>query len=275
MSTWYLGPLGDMRALVCPEPNIKTTEVRFGGIHQGLSGARTIDVTGIKAEYQFSWTYLEEAEWNWLRAMHTRLIPGPFRLIDPLRKNRLSVLASKVDASNVRWPGVSLQGGVWSREWDWPPGAAAPGAQSLRWFNRSGSTALRFDQAKRTAVFPGEQITGSVYIKAGGTAPMSMVFDWYDRDGQISASTPISLSLTNSWARYSTTATAPAGAMACVLALYSDDTTNVRVAAPQVESGLLTDWEHGGAERLVLMDQLDTSSPRFPLTDCSLTLLEA
>ena len=53
---WYLGPLGDLRPLVCPEPDLSATQVRYGGLHQGLSGARTLDVTGHKAEYEFNTT---------------------------------------------------------------------------------------------------------------------------------------------------------------------------------------------------------------------------
>src|SRR5690554_2646520 len=91
---WYLGPAGALQELTCPEPNIKANLVRYGGVHQGLSGARTVDVTGHRYEYAFDWDYMEQAEWAWLEAMHLRHVPGPFRLLNPLKKNRLAPQSS-------------------------------------------------------------------------------------------------------------------------------------------------------------------------------------
>ncbi|HVV11574.1 hypothetical protein [Amycolatopsis sp.] len=278
-ATWYLGPLGDLRALTCPEPGIKDTVVRFGGVHQGLSGARTVDVTGHRSELSFDWKYMEKAEWKWLKALHTRHIPGPFRLIKPTGVNRLSLQASScypLPTTN----GLGVYNTVSNVEWalDWPADAD-PGYRSLRLSSFAASQILRWDFSGQTPVFPGETITASLYAKtetAGQT--FSLTVDYYDRTGAQTSSAPwVSCTPTTDWQRFNVTTTVPEGTASVVFALITGDFVGpVRIAAAQLESGSApTDWEQGGSAPTVHIDQLETSSPLFPLTDCSMTLLEA
>jgi hypothetical protein len=37
----------------------------------------------------------------------------------------------------------------------------------------------------------------------------------------------------------------------------------------------VTSWDLGGGAPAVLIDQLPSTSPRYPLMDCTITLLEA
>jgi hypothetical protein len=276
MSTWYLGPAGDLRALECPEPNIQVSDVRYGGVHQGLGGGRVIDVTGIKSEYVFEWDFLTAEEYRWLKALHTRHIPGPHRLINPMIRNRLTVAASSCDAASARYPGVEITSGAWSWSRDWPSGVDGPGVRSLSHTGRASGAVLRFDRKKRVTLFPGETVTGSAYIKGASAFDASITIDWYDVDGVFMSATNQSISLTTSWARYSVTGTAPEGAVTAVLAVWSMDTASYKIAAPQFESGTTaTEWEQGGGAPLVVIDQLTTTTPRFPYLDCSLTLMEA
>lgn len=274
-TTWYLGPPGDLRALVCPERNIDVTELRFGGMHQSLGGARTMDVTGIKKQYQFSWNYLDQADYDWLRALHTRLIVGPHRLVDPLMANRLSLGTSDGNLAPHKYAFYTASAGLLSNQLDYPSGLT--GRRCVRWSDRSASSVLRLDLTKGTDVFPLESITHSVYLKGASAVSVDVFIAWYDRDFVfISNSSSTTHSVTTSWARYEGTKTAPANAVLGVMTLQATATTTINMAAPQFETGTVaTAWGQGGANPLVLIDQLATVSPRYPVSNVTMTLLEA
>jgi hypothetical protein len=276
MATWYLGPLGNLRELECPEVNMTITDVRYGGVHQGLSGARTMDVTGIKQDLNLTFEFLEEDDYRWLQALHTRQIPGPHRLINPLRKNRMTVPGAKCDATSSIRPGVRFSAGEWDWQNDWPT-AAGYGWRSLRWFSRTASSIMVWDAEQHNPIFPLEQLTGSAYIKGDSSVTATFRLDYYDKDNVfLSSSTTENAAVTTSWARYSITRTAPVNACAARLVLSAVATTTMRVAAAQLEPGAsATAWDQGGGSLLVLVDQMPTTSPRFPLVNCSISLLEA
>lgn len=272
MSTWYLGPLGDLRALTCPEPGITATLVRYGGLHQGLSGARTVDVTGHKYDYSFEWRWLDASEVAWLEALHTRHIPGPHRLLTPLRRNRLSTQAAVLSPSALAVPTAA-------RSWvaDWPT-AAGPGARSLRltgWGAEQNTVTL--DPVIRCPVFPEETITASTYLKADAAVSARIGLEWFDRTGALVGTNFNTTNITTSWQRFSMFRAAPVGAVSVTMQFRGQTYTSpVQLAAPQVQAGNApTAWELGGGAPVVHVDQLTTTSPRFPLHDCSMTILEA
>src|SRR5690606_8690901 len=103
-------------------------------------------------------------------------------------------------------------------------------------------------------------------------------FDFYNADREPQGSSePQEFTAGTSWDRFPHTVTVPAGVSAVVMRLtFGTYSTAIRLAAPMIEEGgNATKWEQGKAVAMVLVDQLQTSSPLFPLTDCSLTLLEA
>lgn len=272
MSTWYLGPLGDLRALTCPEPGITVTLVRYGGVHQGLSGARTIDVTGHKHEYSFEWRWLDMAEKTWLDALHTRHIPGPFRLLDPLRRNRLSTQAVSFSGSAVTIPTATR---TWVTDW---PTVAGPGYRSLRVSNWGAEqNTVTFDLGIKTAILPEEQVVGSIYLKSDAAVSARIGFEWFDRAGGLVGTNYNTANITTSWQRFSLFRVAPVGAVSATFQFRGQTyTTPVQLAAPQFQGGSApTAWELGGGAPVVHLDQLTTTSPRYPLFDCSMTLLEA
>lgn len=273
---WYIGPPGDLKQLECPEINLSVTDVRYGGVHQALSGARTMDVTGTKQDISLNFTYLDEDDYRWLEALQTRHIPGPHRLISPLKKNRLTVQAASVMAQASIRPGVKLSAGDWDWVNDWPS-AAGVGVRALKWQGRTASSTLKFDSVQGTPLFPLEQFTGSVYLKGDSSISASLTVDYYDRYGVfLSSATPESASVTTSWVRFTITRTAPSSAATAVLGVTAVATTTMRLAAAQLESGgSVSAWDQGGGAPMVLVDQLPATSPRFPLMDCSVTLLEA
>jgi hypothetical protein len=274
-TTWYLGPAGDLRALVCPERDIDITPVRFGGVHQSLGGARTMDVTGIKNQYTFNWVYLDQSDYEWLLALHSRLIAGPHRLINPLRKNRLSLGTSNGDLAPHKYTFYTNSAGLLTNQLDYPTGVL--GQRCVRWSDRTASSTLSLDLDKGTDVLPLETVNHSVYLKGDSSVTVSAFIAWYDKDfAFLSNSSATSHSVTTSWARYDASKTAPVNAAIGVFTLQATATTTISVAAPQLESGATaTAWEQGGANPLVLIDQLPTLTPRYPVSNVTMNLLEA
>jgi hypothetical protein len=277
-ATWYLGPLGDLRPLVVPNPGVKIDEVRYGGVHQGLSGARTMDITGHRREYEFTVGYLDQDEFRWFEALHTRLVPGPFRLIDPFRKNRLSVQASRLLPVESRNNGVYLSAAhTLSR--DWPADVAIVG-RSLGLSGWSGDNAfVQFDQQRPAPIVGDEVLTASVYLRADAAYPVILRMAWYDQDRVWISNTDVTVQVDTEWTRYwHAFGEAPDGAAAATFTLVlGTASTQVYVAAPQVEADAAfpTSWELGGGAPVVLLDQLPSTSLRFPLRDIELSLLEA
>lgn len=275
---WYLGPAGNLRPLVCPEVDIDISTDRYGGVFQGLSGARSMDVTGFKQRFTFEFKWLEPADFTWLEALHLRLIPGPFRLLNPLKKNRLTP-----ESSAAKWGGGTAQGvyistGVLSQVWDWPSSVDPGVGTSSKWTNRTGTTStLRFDQRRKTTVIAGETITTSVWLKASTAFSPNILIDWWDRTTQLSSTTAVPLPVTTSWQRFSITATVPAGAQRAQLAMYTANTSSdLYIAAAQFEGAAApTAWEMGGAAPVVFVDQMPVTTPRFPFRNATVTLLEA
>jgi hypothetical protein len=234
-----------------------------------------MDVTGIKKQYQFSWNYLDQAEYEWLRALHTRLIVGPHRMIDPLMKNRLSLGTSDGNLAPHKYSFYTASAGLLSNQLDYPAGLI--GRRSVRWSDRTASSVLRLDLDKGTDVLPLETITHSIYLKGASAVSVDVLVAWYDRDFVFIGDSGVSThSVTTTWARYSGTKTAPTNAVMGILTLHATATTTIDMAAPQLEAGSsATAWEQGGANPLVLIDQLATVSPRYPVSNVTMTLLEA
>lgn len=280
--TWYLGPLGKLRGLVCPERGMSDTSTRYGGVHQSLSGARTMDVTGHRREFEFEFTYLQKLDYEWLQALHTRLVPGPLYLLDPRYKNRLSSQATSLQSTyNAAHVGLRVDIGV-ARDLtrDFPQDIVY-GTHCLAVTSFTADQSVTTDAGAFTPVRPGETITGSWYVRAVGDDPtqeLSLSFEFYDADRQLQGTSSLTeFTAVEDWNRYSHTTTVPDGVSAVVMRLtFAAYNTAVRLAAPMVEEGEnSTEWEQGKAAAMVLVDQLQTSSPIFPLTDCTLTLLEA
>ena len=274
---WLIGPAGYMQPFPCPETDVEISTIRYGGIHQGLSGATSLDVTGHRQQFTFDFKYLEQTEYSWLEMLHLRHLRGPFRLISPLKVNRLSPEASSGKVAPGTAYGAYISAGATNRVYDWPV-AAGVGLESTVWTNRPvGTSVLRFDDKKKSTVQVGEVIVGSLYAKASSSMAASLVIDWFDRSGtQVGGLTPVAMSMTTSWQRFQVTGTVPAGAYSCRLAAYTaTNAPDITFAAAQLELGSTpTAWSLGGGAPVVVIDQLSTTSPYFPLTSCQMTILE-
>jgi hypothetical protein len=267
-----------MRALVCPETDVDLSVDRFGGVFQGLSGARSMTTTGHKQRFTLDLTYLTPDEFAWMQALHYRTVPGPYRLLNPFKHNLLSPQASILRAVGDNRT-IELMSGIGSVVRDWPAAAGTYASLGMKWSNRAASpSVLRFDSRYKVPVTAGVPVTGSFYAKtASSTTSVTVVLDWYDADwNQLSSSGSVVVTITTSWQRFSVTSTPPAGAVLSHLAILANPTVDVTLAAAQVETGSApTPWELGGGAPVVLLDQMPTKSPRYPYRSVSLSLLEA
>lgn len=279
--TWYFGWLGEMRPLLTPEVGLTNTDERLGGVHQALSGARTVDVTGLRRTYELDWNYLTDNEVAWLYAFYRKMITQPAYLIDPMKKNLLSEQASTLRVHRNNDLGVQMST-LLVREYrnDFPPGVPIVGDRVPIIVSSNSGGYFRLDGTDTfIPAFTGEPITFSIYMRVdSGSINVSMILDWVDKYGaDVMPPTNITKNITTSWQRFSITVT-PTGAQAGVRPAFvlGSGTLNLRIAAPQVEyASAPTDWEMGGGKSKVMIEQITSESPRFPLNNISVTFLEA
>lgn len=273
---WYLGPAGDQRALVCPDNGVNISDIRYGGVHQGLSGARTVDVVGIKMQIDMNIRYLAQTDYLWLEALHLRHIPGPVYLINPLKNNLLSKASSMVRDSAFPGNGAYTTG-AYSWEWEASYPSGVIGTRSVRRFNLAAvSTTFSLDSANKIPVTAASTYVFSTYMKAASSKTVVFGITWYDITGAVISSSTSSKSITTSWTRENISATAPSGAVLAVPTWNSTTTTAFTSASAQFELGSSpTDWELGGGSMRVSIDQMPAQSPRYPMRNVSLSLLES
>lgn len=277
-STWYLGPYGDLRALECPEMNLTAPVIRYGGVHQGLSGARTVDITGFKQEYNLELEWLSASQMDWLNALFTRLVPGPLYAISPLKKNRMSSQSSAVRVGTlVNTPGIYADQGLLTNVADYPTGVL--GAVALQNAGYGSGNVIRFDKARPIPVFASEQVTFSLYLKAASAQAVTLVLDGFRANGTQTTSPSVPLAVTTAWQRFTITATTAADAVKMAPALVFNlggTYPSIKMAAPQFEaSATATPWQAGSGAPRVVIDQMPITSPRLDYYHVSLSLLEA
>jgi hypothetical protein len=92
---YYLGKLGNMQMLppFVKGSNASATATLIGSSHVSINGRSTLDITGFKRNWQWSFSYRQESEYQALISAFRRLGVGPterLRLFDPRRVNCLS-----------------------------------------------------------------------------------------------------------------------------------------------------------------------------------------
>lgn len=273
-TNWYLGPLGNLRPLPCPEVDLQISQVRYGGVHQGISGARVMDITGYRNEYTLDFRLLDQAEYQWIEAIYTQMVPGPHYLINPLKRNLLSNQSSTM-AFGSR--GVSL-GGSSAVVNDYPAELPMP-SRAIKVVDWAGSTNLMlFDNGRPVPILNNQPLVYSVYLKADSALTVSLRVYWYSATGSLLTNTATSVGIDSTWSRYWMSYLEPPTGAAGMLATVDFGTAgaDAYACAPQVETGVdtPTEFDIGGGCASVIIDQLPETSPRFPLRDVSVSFLE-
>lgn len=274
---WYLGPLGNVRPLPTPDTDMDFTVTAYGGVHQGLSGARTKDITGHKSEISLSWSYLRQSEYEWLQAMHEGYFTGPFHLFNPLKKNRLSRESSASRAVRRNAAGLRIPTGNVNRVRRVPDDISL-GGMSLMWDSWGSDRTVSFDTDRSLPVLDEETVTFSVYLLGSGEFTVDAWLSYSDADGGPEGeSDRQSFTMSTDFQRVSVTATVGASVVAARPHIEPQTGSGtLAICAPQLESeNEASSWELGGAASTVVIDELTSTSPRYPLYGAEITLLEA
>lgn len=265
--TWYLGPLGNLRPLVSPDGGVSRPVERFGGVHQALSGARTMDITGHRATYKLELPWLTPSDSRFLEALHYRTVPGPFYLLDPLNTNRLSRDAALLRPYSPDV--VATSGGVY-RSAD-APDVGVP-VTSFEWSTYGTGATLTLPPVP---VIIDETVTASAWVRTSGTMSVRLSVAFSGLGNTILGTATEDVTPSGTWTRYSVTAAVPDGAATARLSFAPTGGTSLMLAAAQLEDGdAPSEWDMGGGAPVVLLDQLDRSSTNYPRNELSVTLLE-
>lgn len=274
MPIWYLGPIGDLRPLPCPEVDLEINPIRYGGIHQGLSGARVIDVTGWRNDYKLEFKYLCPEEFEWLEACYMQVVPGPHYLVNPLKRNLLSAQSTAMQAGRL---GVTV-GGTTAIVNDYPAELPFP-VRATRMQDWTGSSNLLiFDNGRPVPIYKPGPLIYSVYLRAEAVLNVTLQAYWYNAAGTLIGNTDTIVGLDTQWARYwMSYQEPPAGAVAMTAAIQLGTAgADISIAAPQVETGVLmpSSFELGGGCATVIINDFPETSPRFPYRSVPVTFLE-
>lgn len=296
---YWLGPLGNLLPMACPDTGVSSSIELIGGKHQALTGRRTLDVMGYRRVWSFSEAYLDPADVSVLETFFLDAHSLPLRLIDPLIVNRARLSLSQT-SNFAGYTGAHA--GVWAATLgsvtfptgDYPsisftsPGDArvmtyAPNRTALWTVNGAGIlspngsiAASPIPAHQVDAARVGEQLTFSAYIKVTGTSTVALRLYGVTTALATGTSASSSASSSTSWTRIFVTYTVPAGSVGVVPAFISTGNGTIRIAGGMINEGATAlPWVRGGGSALVTLDEISGVSPRHPLVSVNLALSES
>lgn len=290
---FYLGPVGRMVALPCPETGLDNTLEKVAARHVSLNAGTTEDIRGFRRKWTVEFPWLTADDVGYLEAVYTGAIRGPLRLIDPTRRNRLT-LAASVSTPLPQWANgvralVPTQGVAASVYDVAPPDVSYTSRDGrpityrtdapLRWTVPGPDDRLQLDPVIGVPVVPGETLTFSVYVRAmtaGTTADVAL--ELVPHAGVAATQVGATQAVGDQWERitYSWTPPADAGAVTPRIAVPdAPANTNVLVANAQVEANpTASAWVPGAGCPHVLITELPAKSPIYPLITAGMSLQE-
>lgn len=293
-----MGAPGNMFALPVPEIGGYTeTPVKFGAIHQGLTGARTLDNLGTRREWSMTWEDLDPSDCSALQGLYDQLRTdaGSVRLIQPYRKNLLtsvaasggsvpaprssvtpfqtsntSVVATRtlvprqsVDATYGLSPRLTfytrVANGATGGQTCWPEGFPNNSAYS------------------RIPVIPGRTYTLSAYVRAVAGTGATMGLGVMREDGNLSSAptqTPETI-IDTVWTWVARSYTIPTGWHIAYPTFTLPASSTIDVAAMQFEEGAgRTTWEHGSGAPIVAVTGLSFTDTWWPYRNATMSVIE-
>jgi hypothetical protein len=216
----YLGYPGSLMQLPSPAPGYEPVDIVRGATHELLSGGNVRDRVGVRRRFTLNWPAATDSSYQLLRSL-TRL-PGPYRYMDPLEANLLTVNQSNgsdetrtTEGAMARFQGTltssTAQFRSWSRSFAW---------NSVTALSISGRGIYLYNDeftvdASWAAVRPNVQYTASGYLRATSAVSFQAGIDWMTAAGtfiSVSLGTGAAVSTANFNTRFTVTATAPSNA---------------------------------------------------------------
>lgn len=300
LAYFWMGPLGAMVPLACPSSDVNSTLEVYGDVKQTLYGRRLRDVLGYRRVWDLSNSYIDPTDYSMLETLFTTQQDRVLRFQDPLIANRARLFASltsnyagyaqqrsawSVTAGNAPtfpvtdWPAISYLGAGDGRV------ASYNGARTALWVPTVAAT-LNVNGPVTAGVAPlrtvdparvGEVLTLSAYIRTTGTATVSILLNGVDPAGTVGAGSSSALTASvGVWTRISATYTVAAGQVGTIPRFLTSSTSGtISIAGIMLNSGASAlPWVRGGGTSQVIFNELSGSSPRFPLMNMDLSVLE-
>jgi hypothetical protein len=170
---YYLfGGLGRLVPIQVPVEGFSNTITEYGTLHSPLSGEQTKDVFGYKAAFQIPLDALDARAWSYVEMVFRGAVSGPYYLIDPRRRNRLTACLSSsttvYSPTPVLFPSSGTLGQILAATYLLPDTngkfSQGPNAAAV-WTTTAAASML--GEAAPIPVIPGETITFSCYVQAG------------------------------------------------------------------------------------------------------------
>lgn len=289
----YLGPPGALLQLPSPAPGYEPVDV-VGGVTHELLGGQLRDRTRTLRRWVLSWPAMADADWATLRSL-VRL-PGPYRYLDPLEPNLLTVNQATgtdelktVEGFSARTQGVVASDTAQARSF----------TRSLRWDSSTALgatgrgvnlvTATSVIDATWAAVRVGAVYSFSVYARCSAAVTMQAAIEWRSVAGAVlSTDTGTGVALpTGNWTTrlVCENKTAPASAAYAVGVVQNSATTagavSVYLDDPQLEeAAAASTFRLGVGTPLVSVEQvghnilLGDAAANYALHTVELVLVE-
>ena len=216
----YFGPAGSLRKIFDPTGGMLVTrDISTSVFVTGAGGVRTAKALNGMRQYTLDYAALGRKNFEYLSAFQQgHMGPGPFVLLDPGRRNLLTVnqSSSTSQTNDTRDFTVSGTGGTISSD----ASLATSFPRSLKWSfatTTPGSASLLLD--KPSSIWPGIPVTNRQYAFAcnaiGGPVTVALTIKWMDLAGATlatSTGTAVATS-TSAWTPLLVTALPPANAV--------------------------------------------------------------
>jgi len=296
MPTFALGPAGALVPFRAPDPSYTSPLVKLGATHELSGPHRVRDVTGFLRTITLKLPPDLTAEaYSALESLFV-LPDGPYRFIDPTRRNLLTANQSSGTGAlrTVEGWSAPAQGTVTS-----DTAQARSGTRSLKWDTVTSLTLTGrgvylpgpagTPDSTWAAVLPSTVYTFSAYVRANAAITMQAVIDWRDVTGatiSTDSGTGVSVSTTD-WSTRLVCAnkTSPSTAAYAVPAVLDSVAPSairqVWVDDPQLEqAAAATNAVLGTGVPLVSIDSLEPDYDNYaadanpPLLGATMVLLE-
>lgn len=265
---FHVGPIGSLLPLPDRLVDVPASLTRLGGTHVSLEGNRITDTFGFKRSWSWAWENLLPWQLPYVEALVYGLVPGPLRLIDPRRTNRLpeqNATGGSVRRSARGWnssAGVLSYRAIRGLPADpasLPAAVALRGAIGWQLLATGGGSCYPADAATsdgtwRTPVLPGEEIEAFCWATGPSGTQVNLTRREYSATGDATTITgPIVTLSATEWRRVAVSFT-PAGSTVSIATLLT--------AAAATPPGFVftTAWQ-------IADPQAEVLSPRF-VTDC-------
>lgn len=288
MADFYLGSLGALRLIQAPMDPMEVSPALIGAVHESLTGLVSVDRVAAPRTFQPQWQVLTEDELTYLDAVGHGQVPGPLRLLDPLRRNRLSrqvASGGSLHRSTAGWAVDDEESAIdWAPITDPPTGVWVRGV--IAWTIPAVSAddlvvaSGRVSAADRVPVLPGETVRLTGYARGTVGTEILLGLDAWTLAG-VSAATEDTLTVLDDtdWSALTVTYAVPGDGTRVAASPYlrapaGQPEADVQITGFQIDEGAGA-WTPGGGAPVVTATELGETYELVDKHTWTMTLREA